>query len=240
MERRTWLTPARRAAAGEYEAAIGELRRLNAEVLAAAGQLKPVTIEALLARFDLEVGIEALLRGRQRQRRIPGAGHREAAGLGQPRQLSLARGPVLLDSQPRVRGLGHLRGQAAIGHRQRLLRPRARPGADGADQHRRRVHRLPGIPPAASVAGEDVGNGAVHHRRRQLLPRDHRSSRAQHAQPPAGFLLQPGRGPALQPERGRRGPCHGRRVPVATASGGARRPASSAVSSLARTCSASG
>jgi hypothetical protein len=42
--------------------AIGELRRLNAEVLAAAGQLKPVTIEALLARSDLEVGIESLLR----------------------------------------------------------------------------------------------------------------------------------------------------------------------------------
>jgi hypothetical protein len=57
------LTPAQRAAVREYEAAIGELRRLNAKVLAAAGQLKPVTIEALLARSDLEVGIEALLRG---------------------------------------------------------------------------------------------------------------------------------------------------------------------------------
>ncbi len=56
------LTPAQRAAVGEYEAAIGELRRLNAEVLAAAGQLKPVTIEALLAKSDLEIGIEALLR----------------------------------------------------------------------------------------------------------------------------------------------------------------------------------
>jgi hypothetical protein len=42
------LTPAQRAAVREYEAAIGELRRLNAEVLAAAGLLKPVTIEALL------------------------------------------------------------------------------------------------------------------------------------------------------------------------------------------------
>ena len=57
------LTPAQRAAVEEYEAAIGELRRLNAEVLAAAGQLKPVTIETLLARSDLEAGIEALLRG---------------------------------------------------------------------------------------------------------------------------------------------------------------------------------
>jgi len=57
------LTAAQPAAVREYEAAIGELRRLNAEVLAAAGQLKPVTIEALLARSDLEAGIEALLRG---------------------------------------------------------------------------------------------------------------------------------------------------------------------------------
>ena len=57
------LTAAQRAAVQEYEAAIGELRRLNAEVLAAAEHLKPVTIETLLARSDLEVGIEALLRG---------------------------------------------------------------------------------------------------------------------------------------------------------------------------------
>jgi hypothetical protein len=57
------LTPAQHAAVREYEAAIGELRRLNAEVLAAAGHLKPVTIEALLARSDLEVGIETLPRG---------------------------------------------------------------------------------------------------------------------------------------------------------------------------------
>ncbi len=42
------LTAAQRAAVQAYEAAIGELRRLNAEVLAAAEQLKPVTIEALL------------------------------------------------------------------------------------------------------------------------------------------------------------------------------------------------
>jgi len=32
-------------------------------VLAAAGQLKPVTIEALLARSGSEIGIEALFRG---------------------------------------------------------------------------------------------------------------------------------------------------------------------------------
>ena len=63
MERRAWAHPGPARRRREYEAAIGELRRLNAEVLAAAGQLKPVTIEALLARSDLEAGTEALLRG---------------------------------------------------------------------------------------------------------------------------------------------------------------------------------
>jgi len=48
-----------RAAVQEYEAVVGELRRLNAEVLAAAEKLKPVTIEALLTKSDLEAGIEA-------------------------------------------------------------------------------------------------------------------------------------------------------------------------------------
>lgn len=57
------LTPAQRCALGDYEAAIGELRRLNAQVLAVAEQLGPLTIEALLAKSDLEVGIEAILRG---------------------------------------------------------------------------------------------------------------------------------------------------------------------------------
>jgi hypothetical protein len=47
------LTPAWRAAVWEYEAAIGELRRLKAGVRAAAGQLRPVTIEVLLARSGL-------------------------------------------------------------------------------------------------------------------------------------------------------------------------------------------
>jgi hypothetical protein len=53
------LTPAQRAAVQEYEAAIDELRRLNAEVLAAAGQLKPVTIDAMLAGSGLRPGSAA-------------------------------------------------------------------------------------------------------------------------------------------------------------------------------------
>jgi hypothetical protein len=47
------LTPAQRAVVREYEDAIGELRRLKEGVLAAAGQLKPVTMEVLLARSGL-------------------------------------------------------------------------------------------------------------------------------------------------------------------------------------------
>src|SRR5664279_3649276 len=57
------LDAAQRAAVAEYEAVIDELARLNAEVLAAAELLKPVTIEALLVKSDLEVGIEAVVRG---------------------------------------------------------------------------------------------------------------------------------------------------------------------------------
>jgi|SRR5271166_3697936 len=44
------LPPAQRAAAREYEASISDLRRLKDGVLAAAWQLKPVTMEVLLAR----------------------------------------------------------------------------------------------------------------------------------------------------------------------------------------------
>ena len=58
------LDVAQRAAVAGYEAAIGELARLNAEVLSAAERLRPVTIEALLAKSDLEVEIEAVARGR--------------------------------------------------------------------------------------------------------------------------------------------------------------------------------
>jgi hypothetical protein len=47
------LTPAQRAAVREYEDAIAELRRLKAGVLAAAGQLNPVTMAVLLARSGL-------------------------------------------------------------------------------------------------------------------------------------------------------------------------------------------
>ncbi len=47
------LTRAQRAAVREYEDAIGELRDLKDGVLAAAGQLKPVTMEVLLARSGL-------------------------------------------------------------------------------------------------------------------------------------------------------------------------------------------
>ena len=49
------LTPAQPAAVQEHEAATGELRRLHAGVLATAGQLEPVTLEARLARSGLRL-----------------------------------------------------------------------------------------------------------------------------------------------------------------------------------------
>jgi hypothetical protein len=49
------LIPAARAALPEDESATGGLRRLISGVLSAAGQLKPVAIEALLARSGLRL-----------------------------------------------------------------------------------------------------------------------------------------------------------------------------------------
>jgi len=56
------LTDAQRAAVAEYEAALAELRDLNGRVLAVAAGLAGGTIESVLAKSDLELGIEALLR----------------------------------------------------------------------------------------------------------------------------------------------------------------------------------
>ena len=59
------LTAAQRATVAGYEAALAQLRQVNSDVLAAADQLARITIEAVLARSDLELGLEALLRGWQ-------------------------------------------------------------------------------------------------------------------------------------------------------------------------------
>jgi hypothetical protein len=59
------LTAAQRAAVAGYEAALARLRQVNSDVLAAAGQLTGTTIGAVLAKSDLELGLEALLRGWQ-------------------------------------------------------------------------------------------------------------------------------------------------------------------------------
>jgi hypothetical protein len=59
------LTAALRAAVAGYEAALAQLRQVNSDVLAAADQLTRTTIEAVLAKSDLELGLEALLRGWQ-------------------------------------------------------------------------------------------------------------------------------------------------------------------------------
>jgi hypothetical protein len=57
------LTEAQRAGIAAYEALIAQLRQVNSEVLAVAAELASGTIETVLARSDLELGIEALMRG---------------------------------------------------------------------------------------------------------------------------------------------------------------------------------
>ena len=65
MEGRPSPTAAQRDAAAGFEAAIGQLRQVNSEVLAAGEELSHGTIETVLAKSDLELGIEALARGLQ-------------------------------------------------------------------------------------------------------------------------------------------------------------------------------
>jgi hypothetical protein len=45
------------------EALIAQLRQVNSEVLAVAAELASGTTETVLAKSDLELGIEALMRG---------------------------------------------------------------------------------------------------------------------------------------------------------------------------------
>jgi hypothetical protein len=48
-----------------YEAALAQLRQVNSDVSATADQLTRTAIKAVLAKSDLELGLEALLRGWQ-------------------------------------------------------------------------------------------------------------------------------------------------------------------------------
>ena len=57
------LTETQRAAVATYEALIAQLRQINNEVLAVAAELAHGTVETVLARSDLELGIEAPMRG---------------------------------------------------------------------------------------------------------------------------------------------------------------------------------
>ena len=56
------LTGAQRAGIAAYETLIAELRQVNSEVLAVAAELSHGTIETVLAKSDLQLGMEALLR----------------------------------------------------------------------------------------------------------------------------------------------------------------------------------
>ena len=59
------LTDGQRAGLAVYEALLAQLRQVNAEVLAVADELSRGTIDTVLAKSDLELGIEALMRGMQ-------------------------------------------------------------------------------------------------------------------------------------------------------------------------------
>ncbi len=56
------LTAAQRAGIAAYETLIAELRQVNSDVLAVAAELSRGTIETVLAKSDLQLGMEALLR----------------------------------------------------------------------------------------------------------------------------------------------------------------------------------
>jgi hypothetical protein len=59
------LTGTQRAGIAVCEALIAQLRQVNAGVLAVAGELSRGTIDTVLAKSGLELGIEALMRGLQ-------------------------------------------------------------------------------------------------------------------------------------------------------------------------------
>ena len=56
------LTDAQRAGIAAYETLIAQLRQVNSDVLAVAAELSYGTIETVLAKSDLQLGMEALLR----------------------------------------------------------------------------------------------------------------------------------------------------------------------------------
>jgi hypothetical protein len=60
------LTDAQRAGIAAYETLIAQLRQVNSDVLAVAADLSQGTIETVLAKSDLQLGVEALRGGRPR------------------------------------------------------------------------------------------------------------------------------------------------------------------------------
>jgi len=65
-EDRPGLTDAQRAGIAAYETLIAQLRQVNSDVLAVAAGLSHGTIETVLAKSDLQLGVEALRGGRPR------------------------------------------------------------------------------------------------------------------------------------------------------------------------------
>ena len=92
------LTATQRAGIAEYETLIAQLRQVNAEVLAVADELSRGTIDTVLAKSDLELGIEALMPECSR------SGETTAAGLYDPAATTVRPGrhqPVKHRTPPR-------------------------------------------------------------------------------------------------------------------------------------------
>ena len=73
--------PHRDPAGRAGEALIAQLRQVNAEVLAVADELSRGTIDTVLAKSDLELGIEALMRGSLSARQFGAGILRRTPGL---------------------------------------------------------------------------------------------------------------------------------------------------------------
>jgi len=101
------LTTAQRDAVAGFEAAIGQLRQLNSEVLAVAEELSHGTIETVLAKSDLELGIETLAGCLDAESQPLVVGRQPGAGAELPVGEVVAELEIQLGAGVDQGGLGH-------------------------------------------------------------------------------------------------------------------------------------
>ena len=109
------LADAQRAGLAAYETLIAQLRQVNSDVLAVAAELSHGTIETVLAKSDLQLGMEAHCAGRPRSgpvlaHPIEGLGfyqttiRRQLPGAGGTWSRSIARAPAAIACVPAAPG----------------------------------------------------------------------------------------------------------------------------------------